>query len=108
MRTEHSTAPHSTANLSERDANSPGALDERGGRRAPADHVLLPLVRLHFEREAAAQNALHTPEHTMRWDEMIQTYFRYTRAVRVDSNVLYCTVLYTNVTGEHHRRVELS
>ena len=44
-----------------RRTHAPGALDEQRSRRPPPNHMLLPLVRLHFEREPAAQNALRQP-----------------------------------------------
>lgn len=39
---------------------TPQRLDESGGRLASPDHVLLPLLLLHLQREPAAQDALHT------------------------------------------------
>lgn len=38
---------------------APQRLDQCGGRLPAADHVFLALLLLHFEREAAAQDALH-------------------------------------------------
>lgn len=36
---------------------APQALDQRGGRHAPPYHVLLPLLLLHLERKAGAEDA---------------------------------------------------
>lgn len=47
--------------------HAPERLNERCGRRASPNHVLLALLLLHFERESAAQNALRTAVHTDRF-----------------------------------------